>query len=134
MLIVGAICFLLALIGIANVFSNTLGFLHQRRREFARYLSIGMTPVGMRKMFCIEALVIAGRPLLITLPITVISVSLMITASYLDPAEFLANVPVMPVILFILAIFGFVSLAYYMGGKKIVRDNLSDALRNDSIS
>lgn len=134
MLIVGAICFLLALIGIANVFSNTLGFLHQRRREFARYLSIGMTPVGMRKMFCIEALVIAGRPLLITLPITVISVSLMITVSYLDPAEFLANVPVMPVILFILAIFGFVSLAYYMGGKKIVRDNLSDALRNDSIS
>ena len=47
-----------------------------------------MTPEGMRKMFWIEALVIAGRPVLITLPITVVFVWLMITASYLNPMEF----------------------------------------------
>ena len=50
-LIIGALCALLAMIGIANVFSNTLGFIRQRKREFARYMSIGMTPEGMRKMF-----------------------------------------------------------------------------------
>ena len=66
--VIGAVCALLALIGIANVFSNTLGFIRQRQREFVRYMSIGMTPEGMRKMFSIEALVIAGRPVLITLP------------------------------------------------------------------
>ena len=65
-LIIGALCALLAMIGIANVFSNTLSFIRQRKREFARYLSIGMTPESMRKMFRIEALVIAGRPVLIT--------------------------------------------------------------------
>lgn len=43
-LVVGALCVLLAFIGIANVFSNTLGFIRQRKREFARYMSIGMTP------------------------------------------------------------------------------------------
>ena len=43
-LILGGLCSILGLIGIANVFSNTLGFLRQRRREFARYMSIGMTP------------------------------------------------------------------------------------------
>ena len=59
-IMIGALCALLALIGIANVFSNTLGFIRQRKREFARYMSIGMTPDRMRKMFCIEALVIAG--------------------------------------------------------------------------
>lgn len=119
-------------VGIANVFSNTLGFLRQRKREFAQYMSVGMTPEGMRKMFCIEALVIAGRPLLITLPLTVLSVGFMITASYLNPMEFLVKAPIVPIVMFILAIFGFVSLAYYIGGKRMLNCNLADALRNDS--
>ena len=90
-LIIGALCALLAMIGIANVFSNTLGFIRQRKREFARYMSIGMTPEGMRKMFRIEVRVIAGRPVLITLPVTVLFVWLMITASYLNPIEFFVS-------------------------------------------
>ena len=130
-LIIGALCVLLAFIGIANVFSNTLGFIRQRKREFARYMSIGMTPEGMRKMFWIEALVIAGRPVLITLPITVVFVWLMITASYLNPKEFLAMAPIVPILLFIVALFGFVALAYYLGGKKILKCDLVEALRTD---
>ena len=39
-MILGAFCVLLAVIGIANVFSNTLGFLRQRKREFAQYRSV----------------------------------------------------------------------------------------------
>lgn len=118
MLILGAFCALLAVIGIANVFSNTLGFLRQRKQEFAQYRSVGMTPGSMRKMFCIEALVIAGRPLLITLPLTVVFVGFMLTASYLNPTEFLAKVPIVPIAIFILAIFVFVALAYDIGGKR----------------
>lgn len=133
MLILGAFCALLAVIGIANVFSNTLGFLRQRKREFAQYMSVGMTPESMRKMFCIEALVIAGRPLLITLPLTVLSVGFMIAASYLNPMEFLVKVPIVPIVIFILAIFGFVALAYYIGGKRMMNCSMVDALRNDSI-
>lgn len=130
-LIIGVLCALLAMIGIANVFSNTLGFIRQRKREFARYMSIGMTPEGMRKMFRIEALVIAGRPVLITLPITVLFVWFMITASYLNPIEFLSVAPIVPIVIFIAAIFGFVALAYYVGGKKILKCNLAEALQND---
>ena len=130
-LIIGSLCALLALIGIANVFSNTLGFIRQRKREFARYMSIGMTPEGMRKMFWIEALVIAGRPILITLPVTVLFVWFMITASYLNPMEFLAVAPIVPIVIFIAAIFGFVVLAYYVGGKKILKCNLMEALQSD---
>lgn len=92
-----------------------------------------MTPEGMRKMFCIEALVIAGRPILITLPLTVVAVGFMITASYLNPQEFLVKAPVIPIVLFMLAIFGFVALAYYIGEKRILKCNLADALRNDSM-
>lgn len=130
-LIIGSLCALLALIGIANVFSNTLGFIRQRKREFARYMSIGMTPEGMRKMFWIEALVIAGRPILITLPVTVLFVWFMITASYLNPMEFLAVIPIVPIVIFIAAILGFVVLAYYVGGKKILKCNLLEALQSD---
>lgn len=133
MLIIGSLCVLLAVIGLANVFSNTLGFIQQRKREFARYMSIGMTPEGMRKMFCIESLVIAGRPILITLPLTVLSVGFMITASHLNPMEFLAEAPLVPILIFCLTIFGFVALAYYIGGKKIMKSSLVEALRSDYI-
>lgn len=132
-LILGAFCALLAIIGIANVFSNTLGFLRQRKREFAQYMSVGMTQEGMRKMFCIEALVIAGRPLLVTLPLTVVVVAFMITASYLDPMEFLIKNPFIPILAFFLTIFCFVGLAYYIGGKRMLKCSLADALQNDNM-
>ena len=132
-LIIGALCALLAMIGIANVFSNTLSFIRQRKREFARYLSIGMTPESMRKMFRIEALVIAGRPILITLPVTVLFVWFMITASHLNPMEFLSVAPIVPVVIFIAAIFGFVALAYDIGARKVLNCDLAEALQRDSM-
>ena len=132
-LLFGGFCGLLAVIGIANVFSNTLGFLRQRKREFARYLSVGMTPAGMRKLFFVEALVIAGKPALITLPLSAVAAAFMIKASYLDPGEFLAKAPIVPMLLFILCVFAFVALAYYLGGRKILACDLSDALQDDSL-
>ena len=59
--------------------------------------------------------------------ITVVFVWLMITASYLNPMEFLAVAPIVPILLFIVALFGFVALAYYLGGKKILKCDLVEA-------
>jgi len=132
MMIIVSFCALLATIGIANVFSNTLGFIQQRKREFVRYMSIGMTEANIRKMFCIEALVIAGRPLLITLPLTVVFVGFMITASYLDPMEFLVEAPILEISIFSVAIFVFVGLAYYLGGRRILKSDMAETLRNDT--
>ncbi len=132
MLLLGGFCVLLAIIGIGNVFSNTLGFVHQRKREFARYRSIGLTPKGIQKMFCMEALILAGRPVLITLPFTVIATGFMIKASYLDPMIFIKDAPLLPILTFILTVFGFVALAYYLGGRKVLQNRLVDALRDDT--
>ncbi|MDE6518365.1 MAG: ABC transporter permease [Acetatifactor sp.] len=129
----GTFCGLFAIIGIAHVFSNTLGFLRQRKREFARYMSVGVTPQGIRKMFCIEALAIAGRPMLLTLCLTAAAVAVMIKASYLDPMEFIRVAPVGPIAAFILAVFGFVAMAYYLGGKKVLKVSLAEALRDDTM-
>lgn len=131
--IFGAFCILLAVIGIANVFSHTLGFLRQRKREFARYMSIGLTLQEMRKMFCIEACVIAGKPFLITLPLTVLFVQFAVTASCLDPMVFWAEAPILPVLAFAAAIALFVALAYYIGARRLLRCDLSETLRNDAL-
>ncbi len=130
-LILGGLCSLLAVIGIAHVFSCTAGFLRQRKREFARYMSVGLTPEGARKIFCIEAAVIVGRPLLITLFLTAVLTSGMIRASYLDPMEFIEEAPVLPILAFVLAVSGSVALAYLLGGRKILQIDPADALRDD---
>ena len=132
-MIISIFCVLLAIIGIGNVFSNTLGFVRLRKREFARYLSVGLTPNGMRKIFFVEALVIAGRPILITLPITVAAVILFIKASYLEPMTVIREAPFIPILAFIMAIFAFVGLAYYLGARKVLRSGLIDALRDDTV-
>lgn len=132
-MILGAFCVLLAIIGIANVFSNTLGFIRQRKREFAQYMSIGLTPQEMRKIFCIEAFVIAGKPLLITLPLTILFVQFAVTASYLDPMVFWSEAPILPILIFAAAIVLFVALAYYIGGKRLLQCNLNETLRNDTL-
>lgn len=126
-------CVLLAMIGIGNVFSNTLGFVRQRRREFARYLSIGLTPEGIGKMFCIEALVLSGRPILITLPLAVAVVGYMLKLSYVGVKEFLAEMPFISIIVFILAILGFVALAYFFAWRNMRKISLTEVLRDDTM-
>ncbi len=133
MTIFGGFCVLLAVIGVGNVFSNTLGFVRQRKREFARYMSVGMTSAEIRKMFCIEALVIAGRPVLITLPIAVLSVWYMLKKSYLEAGIFLSQAPFIPIIIFMLAILGTVALAYGLSWRNIRKIRLAEILRDDTM-
>lgn len=133
MAILGGFCVLLAMIGIGNVFSNTLGFVRQRKREFARYMSVGMTPGELRKMFCIEAFVIAGRPVFITLPLAVATAGYMLRMSYLEAGEFFAEAPLIPIAVFILVIWGTVALAYYLGWRNVHRINLAEVLHDDTM-
>ena len=129
----GGFCILLAIIGIGNVFSNTLGFVRQRKREFARYMSVGLTPEDIRKMFCIEALVLAGRPILITIPPAVVAVGYMLKLSYVGTGEFMAEMPLVPITIFMLAILCFVALAYYFAWRNIRKISLAEVLRDDTM-
>ncbi len=133
MTIFGGFCVLLAMIGIGNVFSNTLGFVRQRKREFARYMSVGMTQGEIKKMFCVEALTIAGRPILITLPPAAITVGYMLKISYVEVGTFLAEAPLIPIMIFMLAIWGIVAFAYYLGWRNIRKIDLAEVLRDDTM-
>lgn len=133
MTIFGGFCVLLAIIGIGDVFSNTLGFMSQRKREFARYMSVGLTPGEIRKMFCIEAFVIAGRPILLTLPLAVIAVWYLLRTSYLEVGTFLAEAPLIPIAIFMLTILVTVALAYYLGWRNVRKINLAEVLQDDTM-
>lgn len=131
-IVVSSICALLAIIGIANIFSDTLGFIRQRRREFARYLSVGMTPGEMRRLLEIEVLSIAGRPLLVTLPLSTLFVASALRQSRVTFTDFITHLPLLPILAFLLLIFLAVGLAYYMGARNIFRCDLSEVLKDDT--
>ncbi len=133
MAVFGGFCILLAVIGVGNVFAHTSGSVRQREREFARYMSVGMTPEGLQKMFCIEAAIIALRPVLISLPLVVVAVGWMLKASYLEVGVFMAEAPLVPVGLFLLAIAGSVALAYHLAWRKVRRISLAKILRDDTM-
>lgn len=129
----GAFCIILAVIGIGNMFSNTLGFARQRKREFARYMSVGITPRGLRKMFCIEALMIAGRPILIGVPLVVIVIGYMLQISYVEVGVFMAEAPLIPMFLFMLAILVSAALAYYFAWRYVRKIDLAEVLKDDTM-
>jgi putative ABC transport system permease protein len=133
MTIFGGFCVLLAIIGLGNIFSNTLGYVQQRRREVARYFSVGMTPDSLKKMFFIEGLVIAGKPVLLTVPITVLVLWVLISSSYMDPGTFLPQIPYLAILLYMLVMGGAVGLAYYLGWRQVRDLPLAQVLQDDTV-
>ena len=122
------------MIGLAGIFTNTFGFLRQRRREFARYLSVGMDLSGMKKMLCIEAAIVAGRPVFLGLLITVPVTAFMVSASQLETGVFLEEAPFLPVAIYALAIILSVALAYWLGARRLLGSDLSGPLKDDTLN
>ena len=84
-------------------------------------------------MFCLEALVIAGRPVLISLPLVMIAVGCMLQTSYMEVKTFMAEAPLTPIILFLLAIWVSVALAYYLAWRNVCKISLAEVLRDDTM-
>ncbi len=131
--IMNGFCMLLALFGLCNVFFNTLSFVNRRKREIARYLSVGMTPAGLWKMFAIEALIVAGRPVIVGSLLALLVTGWMMKIAYLGPSLLLEHFPVWQVGGFILAILALVGLSYWIGGRNVLHKNLAQMLRDDTM-
>ena len=126
---------LLTCIGLANIFASTLGQIHQRKREFARYFTVGLTPKGAAKILAWEAVIVALRPILFTIIINIPLMAIMLNAGGITAQEFIAKrLPLVPSIALFMAVIGFVGLAYYLGGKKICNMNLVDVIKDDTLS
>ena len=125
---------ILTCIGLANIFASTLGQIHQRKREFARYFAVGLTPKGAAKILAWEAAIVALRPILLTIVINIPLMAWMLDAGGITAGDFIAKrLPLAPAILLFVAVIGFVALAYYLGGKKICDMNLVEAIKDDTL-
>ncbi|MBS5062494.1 MAG: ABC transporter permease [Hungatella hathewayi] len=132
-IVIGALAGLLACIGITNIFSSVLGQIHQRRKEFARYLSAGLSPKGMRKILLMETLILSLNPLILSLVINVPITVFALHSACLPAKEFLQNAPVIPTLLFAAFVLLTVGLAYYLGGRYICRGNMVDVLKDETM-
>jgi putative ABC transport system permease protein len=128
-----AVCGLLACIGLANVAANALGYMFQRKREFARYQSIGLTPAGIFKMLCVEVFVIGVIPLLVSVPFNVLFILFAVNQSAIDMSEFIARMPVKPTLSFAFVMLSAIALSYYIGSRQMKGYNIADALKDDTL-
>ena len=125
---------ILTCIGLANIFASTLGQIHQRKREFARYFAVGLTPKGAAKVLAWEAAIVALRPILFTIVINIPLMALMLDAGGITAGDFIAKrLPLIPAILLFMSVICFVALAYYLGGKKICNINLAETIKDDTL-
>lgn len=125
---------ILTCIGLANIFASTLGQIHQRKREFARYFAVGLTPKGAAKILAWEAAIVAFRPIFLILVINIPLMAFMLDAGGITIEDFIGKrLPLVPAILLFTAVIGFVALAYYLGGKKICNMNLVEAIKDDTL-
>ena len=126
---------LLTCIGLANIFASTLGQIHQRKREFARYFAVGLTPKGAAKILAWETVIVALRPIFFTIVINIPLMAIMLNAGGISAQEFITKrLPLIPAIILFVSVIGFVGLAYYLGGKKICDMNLVDVIKDDTLS
>lgn len=132
-IVIGCLSGLLACIGIANVFSATLGQIYQRKKEFARYLSIGLSPTGMKKILFAEALLICLRPVTFSFIINIPLVIWGLNMADISINEFIKQAPCIPIMIFTMFVLIFVGIAYYIGGRKICNSNLADILRDETM-
>ena len=76
---------------------------------------------------------IAGKPILTGLPLVIFVTGYMLKMSYIEVGEFMSEAPLIPVLLFILAILSSVALAYYLAWRNVRKISLSEVLKDDTM-
>ena len=132
-IVMGVLAGILACVGIAGILSTTLGQLYQRKKEFARYLSLGVSLNEMRAMLFLEALFIVGRPFLLALLIDIPVTALLLNAAPVTAGEFLSHLPWLPVLLLFMVAAVIVAIAYVAAARKICRQNIVEILKDDAL-
>ena len=72
---------------------------------------------------------------MLTIVVNIPLMAWMLNAGGITARDFIAKrLPLVPAVLLFVAVIGFVSLAYYSGGKKICNMNLIEAIKDDTLT
>ncbi|MEE8808309.1 MAG: FtsX-like permease family protein [Lactimicrobium sp.] len=122
---------LIALIVTANIFNTISTNLQLRRKEFAMLRSVGMTLKSFRKMLYQECLLYGVRSLIISIPVSILVTYGIYRAVY-NEMNIGFIISWKAILIACIAIFASVGAAMLYGGRKLARENLVEALRNEN--
>lgn len=119
-------------ISIANIFNTISTSISLRKREFAMLKSVGMTPQGFNKMINYESIFYGMKSLLYGLPISII-VMYLIHRSLMNSFDYGFVLPWINIFYVIAAVFLIVSSAMLYSSEKVKKENIIDALKQESL-
>lgn len=125
-------CFL-AVIGLSNIWATISANLRQRRREFAMLKSVGLTPGQLWKMLCLEGVTLGLGPLFYTIPFQAVWIGAFLYTSQITVLEYLPFFPVRVLSIYILLVLLAILGAYLIGGRKLQRESVIEAVKDDTI-
>ncbi|MCY9513866.1 ABC transporter permease [Paenibacillus apiarius] len=123
---------LISLISIANIMNTISTSISLRTREFAMLKSVGMTPKGFTKMMNYESSFYGIKSLLYGLPISLV-VMYLIYRSMMNKFSYGFIFPWISIIYVIGAVFVIVSSAMLYSSAKVKKENIIDAIKQESI-
>ncbi|WHY87227.1 FtsX-like permease family protein [Neobacillus novalis] len=123
---------LITAISIANIFNTISTSIALRKREFAMLKSVGMTPKGFNKMINYESIFYGIKSLLYGLPIS-IAVMYLIHKALMNSFRYGFTLPWISMICVIAAVFIIVGSAMLYSSAKVKKENIIDALKQESI-
>lgn len=123
---------LVTLIGVTSVFNTINTSIALRRKEFAVLRSIGLTPKGFNKMIRFESILYGLKTLLYGLPVSLVIVFIF-HKIFGGISEGQILIPWTAIIISILGVFIITFLTMMYASKKIKKENILDAIREENI-
>ncbi len=123
---------LITAISVANILNTITTSVSLRKREFAMLRSVGMTPAGFNKMMNYESIFYGLKSLLYGLPLS-FGVMLLIYRSAGFTFEYSFEPPWLSLLIVVVAVFAIVGLAMMYSSARVKRENIIDAIKQESI-
>lgn len=123
----------LAVIGLSNIWASISGNLRRRSQEFAMLKSVGLSPRQLWGLLFMEGLTLGLNPLLYSLPIQAVTLAALLAITEISFTEYLPFAPYAVLLGYTFLILLAVTGAYLAGGRKIQKENIITAIRNDTI-
>jgi hypothetical protein len=124
---------LVTLIGITSVFNTINTSIALRRKEFAVLRSVGLTPKGFNKMLCFESLFFGLKSLLYAIPVSCGIIFLMYLSMRNTVELETILIPWKSIFLAIVLDFLVIAISMSYATKKVKKDNILDAIREENI-
>lgn len=122
---------LISLICIANIFNTVSTNIALRRKEFAMLRSVGMTPKSFNKIMNFESVFYGIKALIYGIPISV-AIGFFLYKTLNDTISFNFTLPWKNYGIAIIFVFIIVAATMLYSGSKIKKQNIIDALKDDS--